>query len=606
MLAPVRRRRVTEEDPGGDAEGTVVPAALVFDSGAIVELNDGRGRRLLRAHPQLVAYACAVMECELTGVRFVWTEAPSGWLAVRIGHLPRPVGAEPAVVVEAVAVAPPYGLTLRELDVLTLLAGGLSNPEIAGHLRTSARTVSTQVERILGKLGRAARAGAAALAVEEGLLRLPVPGGGRAVEGLQVGLLDETVHGQRPRTRPSACRPVAHHRTRPRPYLVGSAFPITGSARADGIEMRNGSGLAITEINAHGGIAGRPVEQLVLDMDISAQDGVQRVLDRLVDAEVDAITTGYAFAEHRSAYDGVAAYGCPLLHTMTSETQADWVRQERGHLGRIFQAGPTEIHYGTGFVRFLDAVAASDAWTPPNRRLVFVETTVAGGHTTRPETVDAAERSGWIVDALITVGTHGTDWSAALAQLHASEPAAVMISHFVAAEMAAFQRAFAAAPTDTLVYGVYAPSVPEYLELAGPAAEGVVWATVTGLYSDGMAAGFAQRYREAHGVPPGRSLAGISYDQVNLLTGAWSRVGNPRAFRAVSEELRRTAHRGVNGTYFLDHDRQCGLAYPDETPDPSLGQAHLVFQVQSGRQRILHPLPYADGSFRTPSWFARP
>jgi branched-chain amino acid transport system substrate-binding protein len=83
-------------------------------------------------------------------------------------------------------------------------------------------------------------------------------------------------------------------------------------------------------------------------------------------------------------------------------------------------------------------------------------------------------------------------------------------------------------------------------------------------------------------------------------------VGNPRAFGDVSQELRRMAHRGVNGTYFLDHDRQCGLAYPDETPDPSLGQAHLVFQVQSGDQRILHPLPYADGAFRTPSWFGAP
>jgi branched-chain amino acid transport system substrate-binding protein len=435
---------------------------------------------------------------------------------------------------------------------------------------------------------------------------MPVPGGGRGLEGLPLGLLHDAVVSGAGRARPQAYRPAVRARSRPRPYLVGSAFPLTGRAKGDGHELRNGSALAIADINAHGGIAGRPVEQLVVDVDISSREGVEAALRRLVDAEVDAITTGYTFAEERSAYADVAAYGCPLLHSMTSELQAEWVRDEPRDLARIFQSGPTEIHYGPGFVRFIDALAEQGDWTPPNRRLAFVETNVAGGHVTQPATIDAAERSGWTVDSLVTVGSYDADWSTVLAEIARSEPAAVMIAHFVPAELAAFLHAFTAQPTRSLIYGVYAPSVPEFLTLAGPAAEGLVWATVTGVYGDQIGAAFARRYRDAFGVAPGRSLAGISYDQLNLLASAWSRVGNPRAFSAVSEELRRMTHRGVNGTYFLGHERQCGLAYPDETPDPSLGHAHLVFQIQDGAQRILHPLPYADGSFRTPSWLAAP
>jgi branched-chain amino acid transport system substrate-binding protein len=586
----------------------VVPSALVRASGAVEEVNDGRGRRALERDLCLVAYACAVLAGELAGVRFIRIDPAGPWQAVRIQRLPRPVGAEPEALVEVVPVAPPHGLTPRELDVLTLIAGGLSNPEIAGHLGASARTVSTHVARLLAKLDQATRAGAAALAIEQGLLRLPIPGGGRAVEGLPIGVVDELAEGRAPRTRPPAYRPVLHGRTRPRPYLVGSAFPLRGSSAADGLEMRNGSALAIAEINARGGVAGRPVEQLVVDMDLTTADGVAAALRRLVEAEVDAITTGYSFAEDLSGYGDVSAYGCPLLSSMTSEAQAQWVREERDRLGHVFQAGPTEIHYGPGFVRFLDHLEATGAWRPANRRLVFVETPVAGGHTTLPATIERAGRSGWEVDALITVAAHGTDWTAALAQIARSAPAAVMISHFVAAEMAAFQRRFVADPTDTLVYGVYAPSVPEYLDHAGAAAEGVIWATVTGRYSDRIGGSFARRYREAFGREPGRSLAGLTYDQVNLLLSAWARVGNPRAFPEVARELRRITLRGVNGTYFLGSDeRQCGLSYPDETLDPSLGQAQLVFQVQDGRQRILDPLPYADGSFATPAWFgARP
>lgn len=63
-------------------------------------------------------------------------------------------------------------LTEREVDVLRLVAQGLSNDEIAGRLTLSERTVRTHVSNILDKLHLANRTQAALYALREGIAKL--------------------------------------------------------------------------------------------------------------------------------------------------------------------------------------------------------------------------------------------------------------------------------------------------------------------------------------------------------------------------------------------------------------------------------------------------
>jgi DNA-binding NarL/FixJ family response regulator len=56
--------------------------------------------------------------------------------------------------------APPDGLTHREVEILALIGGGLTNPEIAERLYLSNHTVKTHINRIFAKTGSRDRAAA--------------------------------------------------------------------------------------------------------------------------------------------------------------------------------------------------------------------------------------------------------------------------------------------------------------------------------------------------------------------------------------------------------------------------------------------------------------
>jgi len=79
-------------------------------------------------------------------------------LGIRVPHGPR----------EATR-ANPAGLTARQLEVLSLVAGGLTNAEIADHLVVSQRTAEHHVAAVLAKLGAPSRRDAARRASELGL-----------------------------------------------------------------------------------------------------------------------------------------------------------------------------------------------------------------------------------------------------------------------------------------------------------------------------------------------------------------------------------------------------------------------------------------------------
>jgi branched-chain amino acid transport system substrate-binding protein len=381
-------------------------------------------------------------------------------------------------------------------------------------------------------------------------------------------------------------------------FTIGCSFPLTGPLASDGAQMKNGVTLAADEINAAGGIAGKKINLSILDTDVTDPAKIKTSLQKHVNDKVDALYEGYLI-QWPASMDIKANYGAPALNASTSIDQVKQINSAPKY-GNIFQIDPPESYYGLGFPPFLNNLKKSTKWKPQNNEIFIVEGDSVYSQTISKFAQQQAKKDGWKIKGVTKVTSGAADWSPSAKAAKDSKAAVVMVTHFAPDDLAKWTKAWAANPGKALVYLQYGPSIPAYLTLAGKAANGIVWATVTGVYNDPVGKIFRAAYKAKFNQSAGFSNSGSGYDGVNMLARAWAMTGDGQNFKANIAQLRKMIHRGVNGGYWLT--KNAGLAYPAGSPDPGISQAHLFFQIQSGVHHIIQPAPYIEAQFQLAPW----
>lgn len=373
------------------------------------------------------------------------------------------------------------------------------------------------------------------------------------------------------------------------PIKIGAPIPLTGPWAADGVTMKEGLEMAVDDLNAAGGVLGRPVELVTFDVEDMAAEKLTAAADKLVMQDgVSAIITGYSTPG--ADVTAFGRYPVPYLQFDASSLNVSMIEENPTQYGHIFTLGDIEAPYG---VNTFDIVS-SLPYDFPNKKVVILAGDFEWDKKITEAIRDRAEAKGWEV-ALHEVFPYGTrEWGPQLSKIRDINPAIIFHAVMDPADTKTFLDQFAQDPTDSLVEVGYVASINEFTNLVGESGNGILGMSTNSILPNEAGEAWKKRFQEKMGHPAGLSIIGTVYDGVMLWAKGVEKAGDPSDYDAVSEAMAGLDYTGLNGTYRFT------AAKTVEASDAGLPM-HF-FQVQDGALKLLYVGTQKQADFVTPPW----
>ena len=330
------------------------------------------------------------------------------------------------------------------------------------------------------------------------------------------------------------------------PIPVGFVGPLSGGSAALGLSLRNGARLAVEELNARGGVLGRPLALVEADDEASP--------DRGAAAARELVEKRGAVALIGPANTGVANAVGPVANQLRVPNLCPSATGSK--VNELFADGP---------LNFVFRLAASDA---VQARMMVTEAFAARGRSRAAILADESPYGAQgraRVEALleargakaVSVGAFKVGDTDMSAQVKAAKAAGadVILLYALGAEAAAVARAVGALGWKVEIIGTWNLANPVFLSTAGPAGNGAVMPQtfVEAAAHEPAQRAFVDAYRKRYAVAHVdlAPAAAQAYDAVKLLAMAMAQAKSTDAIkvRAALENLAGTYH-GATGEYF--------------------------------------------------------
>jgi branched-chain amino acid transport system substrate-binding protein len=332
------------------------------------------------------------------------------------------------------------------------------------------------------------------------------------------------------------------------PIKLGHYGSLTGKDAAFGVATRKGVLLAIEEINAHGGVLGRPLAYLVEDIQSKQGESATAVKKLISRDKVVAVIGANASANSLEAAPVCQLAKIPMMAISSTNPR---VTEVGDYIFRICFIDP-----------FQGAVLAKFAHTSLKAKRVALLTAVNSPYSVGLSSVlrqDFTAQGGEIV-AEQKYNEGEKDFRAQLTALRPLKPDVIAVTGFYT-EAALICRQARALGLDVPFIGGDGWEAPQLIELGGKAVEGTYYSTYFSAENDApVVRTFVQKFSARWNREIPEAVSALGYDAVYVIAAALTKAGTTEGPKLRDAMAATRNFPGVTGNTTIDEKRNSAKA----------------------------------------------
>ena len=299
---------------------------------------------------------------------------------------------------------------------------------------------------------------------------------------------------------------------------IGFFAPITGPAAVDGTSAKNAVEIGLKEVNDAGGIKGKKAELIIYDDRLKAEEAVA-IANKLIEKDkVVGVVSGSYSGPTRVTAPIFQKAGMPMVAGYAVHPDVTWDPKAKK---------PNDFIFRNGFLGEVEGAAAAE-YAVKNLKakkmsLIFMDNdfgrAISAGFASHAEKLGAA-----ILTKQMYKFPGEKDFRPFLTRIKEGNPDLIFAAGYYN-EAAAIVRQAKELEIKGILMGEEGFDSPKFLEIAGPAAEGVIIAT--NLDRDDprpLVQNFLKSYRQAYG-HDADMVGASSYDAFKILVAAIEKAG---------------------------------------------------------------------------------
>ena len=396
---------------------------------------------------------------------------------------------------------------------------------------------------------------------------------------------------------PAAEKPAAEEPAAPCVIKAGVPSILTGVGAPMGQDIKAGAELAAKKINEEGGILGCQIELVYAD--VKSESAEDCALAAQVMDQAGAVVYfpgaffGTACIEEFGKRDPV------LMHGSASADMVSVVVENMPDYNNIFMMCEDEYSYGpNAYMVIVDVIGGQRGYEFPNKKVALLGGNITYDMYIQQGARKAFEDAGWEVILDDTYAYGNTEFGSQLARIRAEEPAVIMGQLTSTDSSVAFMNQFLTNPTNSLIYIQWSPASPEFINLLGEKANGVMWQTLIDILPENKDYYYPMFEAEFDRTPG--AWPPMIWDDFHVWKAAVENCGDFEDYDCIVkyyDELDQHPYKGLCGTYGMDPEKNKGRTGDEWTPIQFI-------QIQDKKNVTLYlgTQPQEGVEFQVPPW----